>query len=106
MAQAQIDSLPHDSSEVANTFKCEHCDKVYQRSNSLKRHVNTRHEPELLYKLKIENETLNMQIFMLWEQIEFYKKHITNQENTIVSDNATRSGDINNNDNYNQGIFE
>ena len=47
-----------------------------------------------------------MQIFMLWEQIEFYKKHITNQENTIVSDNVTRSGDINNNDNYNQGIFE
>ena len=43
---------------------------------------------------------------MLWEQIDFYKKHITNQENMIVSDNVIRSGNINNNNNYNQGIFE
>ena len=33
MAQAQIESLPRDNSEIAKTFKCEHCDKVYQRSN-------------------------------------------------------------------------
>ena len=43
MAQAQIEALPRDGSEIAKTFKCEHCDKVYQRSNSFKRHVNTIH---------------------------------------------------------------
>ena len=55
--------LPNDSVNFPKSYKCETCDKVYQRKSSLSGHMS-KHESYKILKLKLENENLLLKINM------------------------------------------
>ena len=64
-------------------IRCEKCNKVHQRSSSLRLNIITKHVPNKLLLLQFENQNVQFKINLYVKKMKFLQRLIVLQEQMI-----------------------